>query len=136
MIRNLESNDLDKMYLELLEQLTVVNKETINKNNFTSFINQLNNRHQILVIEMDKKIVATGTILVEPKIIHGLSKVAHIEDVVVDKGKRGLGLGKTIMETLLKIAKDNNCYKIILDSSDKNVGFYQKCGFKKKENQN
>lgn len=30
-------------------------------------------------------------------------------------------------------AKEVGCYKVILDCSEDNVNFYQKCGFTKKE---
>ena len=62
-----------------------------------------------------------------------LGKVAHIEDVVVDKSMRGYGLGKKLIEVAIKECQD--CYKIILDCSDENVEFYKKCRFKCKENQ-
>jgi glucosamine-phosphate N-acetyltransferase len=44
-----------------------------------------------------------------------------------------LKLGYWIIETLKHIGAMAGCYKIILDCSEKNVQFYEKCGFKKKE---
>jgi len=38
-----------------------------------------------------------------------------------------------VIEQLKHIGFAQGCYKIILDCNDKNVGFYQKCGFKQKE---
>jgi hypothetical protein len=43
-----------------------------------------------------------------------------------------MNLGKLIIEALTFIGKRTGCYKIILDCSDKNVPFYQKCGFTQK----
>ena len=134
-IRHLSPNDYFKGYFDLLEQLTVVDKEDINFNQFNSFINNLSNNHKIYIIEYNNQIVATGTILIEQKIIHDFGKVAHIEDIVVDSSKRGYGFGKKIITYLVNIFKNLNCYKIILDCSDSNIDFYKKCGFKKKENQ-
>jgi glucosamine-phosphate N-acetyltransferase len=57
--------------------------------------------------------------------------VGHIEDIIVDKEFRGNGYGKYIINYLIKYAKNNNCYKIILNTDEKNLKFYQKCGFKK-----
>ena len=37
-----------------------------------------------------------------------------------------------MIELLGKLGWANNCYKIILDCSDKNVAFYQKCGYIRK----
>lgn len=61
--------------------------------------------------------------------------MGHIEDVVVDEKYRGKHLGKRIIEELKKIATEHGCYKTILDCAEKNVKFYEKCGFIKKETQ-
>jgi glucosamine-phosphate N-acetyltransferase len=53
--------------------------------------------------------------------------------VVVLNEYRGLNLGKIIIEDLLRISKEENCYKVILDCSEKNIQFYEKCGFYKTE---
>ena len=37
-----------------------------------------------------------------------------------------------MIEKVVQIAKKEGCYKVILDCDTKNVGFYQKCGFKNK----
>ena len=69
-------------------------------------------------MEIDNEIVATGTILIENKLIHGINKVAHIEDIVVDKKTRGMGLGKKLISFLLNIAENKKCYKIYLMNLD------------------
>ena len=129
-IRNLQKTDYNKNYLNLLEQLTKVDKEKITFEKFKNFIDDLNKNHKIIVIEFKNKIVATGTILIENKIIHGLSKVAHIEDIVVDEESRGMGLGKKIISFLIDIAEKENCYKVILNCKNKYIKFYEKCGLK------
>ena len=58
---------------------------------------------------------------------------AHIEDVVVDSTVRGKGLGKLIITKLVELAEAAGCYKVVLDCSEANVGFYKKCGFEQKE---
>ena len=99
--RYLQKKDYNLNYLDLLEQLTKVDKERISLNDFSNFIDILNENHQIVVMEIDNEIVATGTILIENKLIHGINKVAHIEDIVVDKKTRGMGLGKKLISFLL-----------------------------------
>ena len=131
--RNLQKNDYNKKYLDLLSQLTEVNKEKIAFVDFCNFIDKLNENHHIIVIIHNNKIVASGTLIIEDKIIHGMSKVGHIEDIVVDSNSRGLGLGKKIISYLTNLAKENNCYKVILNCKEENCKFYQKCGFVKKE---
>ena len=131
--RDLESNDFNKEYLKLLEQLTEVNPDKIKFNDFVNFINNLNWRHKIIVVEINNKIVASGTLLIENKIIHGISKIGHIEDIVVDTSMRGTGLGKQLVNFLSNLAEYNQCYKVILNCKESNIRFYEKCGFEKKE---
>ena len=54
-------------------------------------------------------------------------------DVVVKENQRGKGIGKLLVNTLIEKAKKNNCDKIILSSSEKNLKFYKKLGFQKNE---
>lgn len=64
-----------------------------------------------------------------------LSLSLFSSSVVVASGYRGQQLGITIVDTLKDLAKQRGCYKVILNCSDKNVSFYQKLGFSRKENQ-
>ena len=133
--RNLQKNDFNLGYLDLLSQLTEVNKNNISFEKFSNFIDKLSENHKIIIIINNNKIIATGTLLIENKIIHSISKVGHIEDIVVDSNSKGLGIGKQIVTYLTNLAKENNCYKVILNCNDHNIGFYQKCGYQKKETQ-
>ena len=69
--------------------------------------------------------------------IHYIKKITRksgvIEDVVVKEDQRGKGIGKLLVNNLIEKAKKNNCDKIILSSSEKNLKFYQKLGFQKNE---
>lgn len=134
-IRKIHKNDYGKKYLELLENLTTVNRENINSESFEYFVSILNKNHIINVIEHDNVIISTGTLFIENKIIHGFGKVGHIEDIVVDPTYNGKNLGRTIVNSLINYAKEEKCYKIILDCDDKVSKFYEKCGFIKKGNQ-
>ena len=70
---------------------------------------------------------------IEKKFIRNCGKVGHIEDVIVDSNVRGMQLGKKIVEFLTDHACLMGCYKVILDCSNENRAFYEKCGFKQKE---
>ena len=84
--------------------------------------------------DLDKQeIIATATLLIEMKFIRNCSKCGHIEDVVVDSTYRGLRLGLRVVEALMEAAKEAGCYKVILDCSESNAPFYEKCGLTKKE---
>jgi len=131
-IRNLKTSDYNKEYFNLLSQLT--NTTEISYEEFSKFISELNPDHQIFVIEdlLTNKIIGTGTILIENKLIHNQRKVAHIEDIVTDNKFRGQGIGKYLIEKLINVAKTAKCYKVILDCANHNIGFYTKCGFETK----
>jgi glucosamine-phosphate N-acetyltransferase len=149
-VRKIKPSDYTNHYLQLLEQDFSINRNTISLSDFTHFVNNLHDYHQIFVIatELHKEedytrdninhvqtIVGSVTIFIETKIIHNFGKVAHIEDVIVDNACRGKGLGKLIVTKCIDYARTHNCYKIILNCSDENIHFYEKCGFSKKESE-
>jgi len=131
-IRKIEVNDYNKNYIDLLSQLSIVDSKDITFENFINYINTLHNKHMIYVIEKDMHIISTITIIIEDKIIHTMGRVMHIEDVIVDKNYRGKGLGKMLLQYANSIAEKEKCYKIILNCSEENTVFYEKCDFIKK----
>ncbi len=144
-IRNLHETDYSTNYLQLLGQDFAINSNTITYTDFVEYVSKLHNNHQVFVIENDNndtnikttnsQIIGSSTIFIETKIIHNFGRVAHIEDVIVHNEYRGHGLGKLLLDKCIEIAKQEGCYKIILDCSDNNCKFYEKCGFTKKGNQ-
>lgn len=79
-------------------------------------------------------IYACGTLLIEPKFIHGCSSVGHIEDVVVIPELHHEQIGSRLIAFLVdKALKGHECYKVSLDSKPENAGFYRKMGFDSKE---
>ena len=132
-LRFVSPNDYDNGLIELLSQLTSIDKSKISKEKFNEFVNSLDvsANHKIFVYEDDLCIIGCGTIVCEQKLIHNLGKVGHIEDIVVDEHRRNSGIGFTIIEHLTRYAKQQGCYKVILDCNEKNVPFYEKCGYKR-----
>jgi glucosamine-phosphate N-acetyltransferase len=132
--RKIEYSDYHKRYFDLLSQLTVA--PVCNQDDFDSFVYDLTDNHIIFVLENDQnRIIASGTVLIEQKLIRNMGKVAHIEDIVVDKESNGKGIGKKLINKLTEYAKEQGCYKVILDCRDNVVPFYEKCGFVKKESE-
>ena len=130
--RLLQKTDFQKGFIQLLSQLT--NTGDITQEQFElQFENICSNKyHYIYVVEDDNKIIACATLLIEPKFIHHCGLIGHIEDVVIDKDCRGKKLGKQMIDFLTYESEKVGCYKIILDCSDYNTGFYNKCSFQKK----
>ena len=134
-IEELTADDYELGYLDVLEQLTTVESESIS---YTEFKNHFNNQSDnvksfVMKDRKNNKITGCGTIVIEKKYIHKLGSVGHIEDIVIDKEYRKYGLGKDLISYLVEYGKKNGCYKILLTCSEKNIGFYEKCGFKVKD---
>lgn len=132
-IRELEVNDYYRGYLKLLEQLTHTPQYDFEY--FQDIFNQVNESKNIKIIVgvLEGKVIGTITIIIEPKFIRGGKKVGHIEDVVVDKNYRKKGIGKILINKAINLAKDKDCYKVILNANEKNRRFYQNCGFSSKD---
>ena len=131
-IRELKKFDYYLEYFELLSQLSEIKKCTLEE--FIFYLDNIkkNNNHKIFVIEENDKIIGNITVILEQKFIRGCKKVGHIEDVVVHKDYRGKGLARKLLNFAENYCKKNNCYKIILDSSEEYKKFYEKNGFRKK----
>lgn len=137
-LRPLHEDDWHKGFLTLLAQLTVVGE--VSKSEFRERFQLIQDKqpdYYIAVIEDEEnhKLAASATVFLEYKFIRGCGKTAHIEDVVVDKEYRGQKLGQRLIEALIAYADSQGCYKVILDCADSNIAFYEKSGFKKKEEQ-
>lgn len=133
--RQLDRSDFDKGYLQLLGQLTNIGK--VDRKAFNVAFDTMAAyplQRTFVVEDVSKgKIIACITVFIEQKFARNCGRVGHIEDVVTDSNYRGKGLGKIIVDHAVHWSKQNGCYKVILDCAQKNVAFYEKCGFKTKE---
>ena len=129
-IRKLKKNDIQNGFLTTLDSLRQASNVEIKKAEQIFEKINANPNHIIAVAEVEGKIVGTTTLLIEPKFIHDGGLVGHIEDVVVDKNYQGQRIGEKIMKYLLEIAKNQGCYKTILDCTDDVKQFYEKLDFK------
>lgn len=135
--RPLTFADYDKKYIQLLGQLTTVGEVTREQFDKQLAAMLFSDDHHVIVVEDPEKgvIVGTASLLIEHKFIHSCGMVGHIEDVVVDASCRGMGLGRILVDTLIEMAMQRGCYKVVLDCTEKNVPFYETCGLSRKEMQ-
>ena len=129
-IRKIEEGDLDNGFLESLDTLRKASNIEISRAREIFSKIQSNPNHIIFVAELDGKIVGSTTLLIEPKFIHSGGLVGHIEDVVVNKEFQGKKIGEKLIQRSLEYAKNQGCYKTILDCMDDVKPFYEKLGFK------
>lgn len=132
-MRPLVASDYDRGILDVLKVLTTVGD--ISKSQFTEQFNYWKTKqdifHTLVILNERDRVVGCGTVLIERKLIHECGRVGHIEDIAVAKDQQGKKLGLRIINALTEIGRAQGCYKIILDCSEHNVKFYEKCGFKR-----
>ena len=78
------------------------------------------------------KVISTCYCLIIPNLTHLGSSIAFVENVVTDSEYRGQGLGRKVMEMAIEFARENNCYKVILQSASfrkEAHQFYKNLGF-------
>jgi len=118
--------------LELYRQLEP-NDEIINEvtaKNIWKIIKTQNIKY--FIAKDNGKIIASCYICIVPNLTRNGRSIGFIENVITDKEYRGKGIGKNIMENAIKYAKDQNCYKVILQSGNKRTDahkFYEILGF-------
>ena len=129
LVDKLTEKDIIK-YLSVLNDLTnVYNDDDELKfliRNFKDYVNSLLPNMHIYIMMKNNDIIGSGSLVVENKIIHGFGKVGHIEDVVIEKSQQNKGYGKLLLNHLIKKGKEFNCYKVVLNCEDENLGFYEK----------
>lgn len=131
--RKLEELDYHKNYLQLLSQLTQVGH--ISPEEFSNILAKIQSQIWVFEDTAANKIVASASIFLEQKIIHGGGIVAHLEDVVVDQSYRGNQLGQKLIANIVEKARENGAYKIIADCKTELLSFYSKNGFEKRGEQ-
>ena len=123
-------------HLSLLSELSIITE--LDTNLYLEQVKKIGSMGNIFVSYIDNPlsenfdIIASGTIIIEPKLIRGGKSVGHIEDIVVSEKYRGNGISKNILEMLKKVAREKDCYKIILDCSEEVKKVYNSSGFEEK----
>ena len=128
-IRKLEYNDYYKDYMDLINSFTR-SPESKTYDEICMTLDKINSHNShIFVIEHNNKIISSIKCLIEQKLHNNFKCVLHIEDIVTHTDYRKKGLATKLLEYSLDLAKDFNCYKIILCSNPENYNFYLHKGF-------
>jgi dTDP-4-amino-4,6-dideoxygalactose transaminase/ribosomal protein S18 acetylase RimI-like enzyme len=125
-IRELKVSDRIE-YLNLLKQMNNYSIEYTDNQFSKRLVDIASQNSTILVIEHVGHLIGSGKLFIENKFYQSQ---AHIEDIVVDKDYRRLGLATKIIENLIELSKTNNCYKISLCANQRLSGLYESCKFK------
>ena len=132
-IKELEKDDLIDSFFDTLSNLTEIGKDVYNKEFSQKIFEEIrkSSNIKIFVAIKDTDIVGSITAIIEQKFIHNGGKICHIEDVVTRKGFENLGIGSVLVKKVLELARQEKCYKVILNCSEYNSHFYEKLGFYK-----
>jgi len=132
-IKELEKDHLIDSFFDTLSNLTEIGEDVYNKEFSQKILEKIKNAGniRIFVAMKDSDIVGSITAIIEQKFIHNGGKICHIEDVVTRKGFEKLGIGSQLVEKVLELAKNEKCYKVILNCSEYNLKFYENLGFYK-----
>jgi glucosamine-phosphate N-acetyltransferase len=132
-IKELEKDDLIDSFFDTLSNLTEIGKDVYNKGFSQKIFEEIrkSSNIKIFVAIKDTDIVGSITAIIEQKFIHNGGKICHIEDVVTRKGFQNLGIGSLLVKKILQLARQEKCYKVILNCSEYNSSFYEKLGFYK-----
>ena len=90
--------------------------------------------YKIYVAVCEGHVVGTFALLIMDNLAHMGAPSAVIEDVAVDPGWQGRGVGKLMMEYALRICGEKGCYKAALSSNLKREqahAFYESLGFER-----
>ncbi len=86
-----------------------------------------------LVAKYEEKIVGFASLTIKDSLWDG-GKLGHINELVVDRFYRNKGLGKELLEEIIKVAKEKSCERVELDSAFRRKKahlFYTSQGFEK-----
>jgi len=124
--------DLHLLYTKHLTQTPPIEVQDLNKwRELFVNINQ-NSGYHLIVASVDHQVVASITLIVIPNLTHNLRPYALIENVVTHVDYRNQGYASKLIAEAVEIAKENNCYKIMLMTGSKKeetLRFYENCGF-------
>jgi len=133
-VRELKKDDLDSSlgFLETLNNLAEVGNLNLQKAEEVLEIINAQGSRVIVAVTDEGQIIGSVTLMLEQKFLRAGKLAGHIEDVVTRKGYEGLGVASALMKKAIEIAKESECYKLILDCQDELIPFYKKFGFEEK----
>lgn len=132
-IRKAGKKDINEI-LDLLYQLQRPKPKTISESlifrkRICQYLNESDKK--ITIAEQDSKTVGLVSMMFLPR-LNRTKLELYIPELVVSENYRGIGIGKLLIESCVKIAKKKKCFRIRLESGNQRKGahqFYKKIGF-------
>lgn len=121
--------NIRKLYDNDYENYTTLVGTKISYESYIEFIESMSDFHIIIILEIEEKLIATGTLLIEKKLTNNICYLGHIENIFVDDKHRNHGYGSIIIDYLVKHATDKGCYRIDLICTPEITSYYKRFGF-------
>ncbi|MCE7698343.1 MAG: GNAT family N-acetyltransferase [Methanobacterium paludis] len=136
-VRLIKCDELEKL-LSLYEYLVPddpkLKIDKALKRHWNEILSNPNQFH--LVIEEDEMLVSSCNLAIIKNLTRSARSYGLIENVVTHPDYRKKGYGTAILKKAVEIAQENNCYKLMLMTSQKDdstLRFYEKAGFNRGE---
>lgn len=132
MIREAKKEDLKELlelYLDLHEE-SIPEPSDCLSGTWEQILDDQN--HHLIVNEINGKIVSSCVCVIIPNLTRNVRPYAFLENIVTHKDYRGQGLASECLEYAKQIAKDCNCYKMMLMTGSRKketLDFYKRCGY-------
>lgn len=132
MIREANKNDLKELlelYLYLHED-SIPNQDEHLENTWKQIMEDKN--HHLIVNEIDGKIVSSCVCVIIPNLTRNVRPYAFVENVVTHADYRKKGYASECLNYARTIAKNENCYKMMLLTGSKReetLRFYENAGY-------
>ena len=132
MVREIQQNELNQLlqlYTHLHEDSVPEESEHL-KQTWQAIMQD--SSHHIIVKIVDDEIVSSCVCVIIPNLTRGIRPYAFIENVVTHANYRGRGYAKECLNYAKEIAKQMNCYKMMLltgAKEDATLNFYKSAGY-------
>lgn len=128
-----ELEEILQLYLYLHEEAVPEDSEYL-RTTWKSIISDKN--HHLIVCEVDGKIAASCVCVIIPNLTRGVRPYAFVENVVTHAEYRKKGYATACLNYAKQIAKESNCYKMMLLTGSKReetLRFYENAGYNSKD---
>ncbi|HEU0125759.1 GNAT family N-acetyltransferase [Flavobacterium sp.] len=128
-IRKIQSQDLDFVYKSICE----LENEIFDFEVFSEIFNSnISNPNNIYLIAEDENESLGFISFHTQNLLHHCGLVGEIQEFFIDKNHRGIGVGRKLVDEILKYAEKNNLKSIEVTTNKKrieNVAIYENLGF-------
>jgi len=88
-------------------------------------------RVSYFVLEIQGKVEGAAILIVTPNLTRGMRSLGVLQSVIISSSLRGQGFGKILVGEILQIAKQENCYQVLVQTGrPETLPFYRSLGFK------